>query len=177
MRLAHPALGQLAGVCDVEVDGELLDVVAAREEQDPPVVLPALEHRRVQLLLLELRHALDRPAELALQGGVGVGVGGVGRVRLVLDCDYGAEAVCMGEGEEGCALQGGARAGARGSARGGSCRAPSMSSALFTTGEGGCGPYSGVCITSACSGDIATICARLRLCGAAAIAHQSRHPR
>ena len=38
VRLAHPALGQLAGVCDVEVDGELLDVVAAGEEQDPPAV-------------------------------------------------------------------------------------------------------------------------------------------
>ena len=75
MRVARTVLVLMVRGCN-EVDGEMLYLVAARVEHDLPLVLSALEHRRVQLLLLvELRHALDRPAVLALQNGVGVGGG------------------------------------------------------------------------------------------------------
>jgi len=63
--LARPSLRQRHRVGDVEIDGELLDVVAVGEEQDAPVVLAALEDGRVQLQLLHLCEVLDGPRELA----------------------------------------------------------------------------------------------------------------
>ena len=63
-RRDHP-LRQRRRVGNVEVDRELLHVVPAGEEEDAPVVLPALEDGAVQLRLLQLPEPLDHPRELA----------------------------------------------------------------------------------------------------------------
>ena len=70
VRLPRPPLRQRRRVGNVEVDRELLHVVPAGEEEDAPVVLPALEDGAVQLRLLQLAEPLDHPRELAVQRAV-----------------------------------------------------------------------------------------------------------